>query len=170
MWSKKVLSIVILLVGLTSCSTEEIPSREKQEEAVSTVLNEWHKAATEADFNSYFDPMDKASYFIGTDASENWDKEAFMKFSKPHFDKGKAWDFKVMERHIYFNDDISIAWFDELLNTWMGICRGSGVLEFKNKRWKIKHYVLSVTIPNEDMDEVIKIKRMADSTLIEQTK
>jgi hypothetical protein len=34
------------------------------------------------------------------------------------------------------------AWFDELLNTQMKICRGSGVSKVGND-WKIKHYVIN---------------------------
>ncbi len=51
-----------------------------------------------------------------------------------------------------------MVWFDELLDTWMGTCRGSGVLEKNNKEWKIKQYVLSVTIPNDSIQKVIKLK------------
>ena len=40
----------------------------------------------------------------------------------------------------------------------MKICRGSGVLVQENQQWKIKHYVLSMTVPNEKTDEVVKIK------------
>jgi hypothetical protein len=29
------------------------------------------------------------------------------------------------------------AWFDELLDTQMKICRGSGILVKENKQWKI---------------------------------
>jgi hypothetical protein len=39
----------------------------------------------------------------------------------------KAWSF-ALERHIYFDKTGKTAWFDELLNTQMKICRGSGVL------------------------------------------
>jgi hypothetical protein len=39
----------------------------------------------------------------------------------------------------------------------MKICRGSGVLVKIDGKWKIKHYVLSMTIPNK-MNAVIKIK------------
>jgi hypothetical protein len=42
------------------------------------------------------------------------------------------------------------AWFDELLNTQMKICRGSGVLVKIGQEWKIKQYVLSMTIPNDN--------------------
>jgi hypothetical protein len=91
--------------------------------------------------------------FIGTDATENWGKPDFQEFAKPYFDKGKAWNFTVLERHIYFDQSKKTAWFDELLNTQMKIC--SGVL-VKIDKWKIKHYVLSMT--NENVNAVIKIK------------
>ena len=58
------------------------------------------------------------------------------------------------------------AWFDELLDTQMKICRGSGVLVFVNNQWKIKHYVLSMTFPNDNTDEVIKIKAPIEDALI----
>jgi hypothetical protein len=58
-------------------------------------------------------------------------------------------NFTVLERHIYFDQSKKIAWFDELLNTQMKICRGSGVLVKIDGKWKIKHYVLSMTIPNK---------------------
>ena len=72
-----------------------------------------------------------------------------------------------MERHIYFDESGKIAWFDELLNTQMKICRGSGVLVKIGKDWKIKHYVLSMTIPNEKTDQVIKIIAPIEDVLIQ---
>ncbi|WP_297805122.1 nuclear transport factor 2 family protein, partial [uncultured Polaribacter sp.] len=56
--------------------------------------------------------------------------------------------------------------FDELLATWMGTCRGSGVIEKKDKIWKIKHYVLSIEIPNNDVQTVIKAKKKSDSIFL----
>lgn len=128
-----------------------------------SLLTNWHLAASEANFENYFDKMDSISIFIGTDASENWSKAAFENFSKPYFDKGKAWSFSAFDRNIYTSDDGAYIWFDELLSTWMGICRGSGVIENKDNQLKIKHYVLSVTIPNDDIQELIKIKKEKDS-------
>ena len=144
-------------------SKEQVSSIKKE---VNTLLTNWHKAASEADFNGYFNKMDSISVFIGTDASENWTKTKFAAFSKPYFDKGKAWDFKTLERNIYINDSGNFVWFDELLNTWMGTCRGSGVLEKKQDIWKIKHYVLSVEIPNEDVQAVILAKKKNDSIFL----
>ncbi|MFN7674714.1 nuclear transport factor 2 family protein, partial [Flavobacterium sp.] len=123
-----------------------------------------------ANFVNYFDALTDDSIFIGTDATENWTKPAFQAFAKPYFDKGKAWSFTSLERHIYFSTDKKMAWFDELLNTQMKICRGSGVLVFINGKWKIKHYVLSMTIPNDNVDDVIKIKAPIEDALISSLK
>ena len=93
-----------------------------------------------------------------------------MAFAKPYFDKGKAWSFTALERHVYLDKSGKTAWFDELLNTQMKICRGSGVLEKIKGEWKIKHYVLSMTIPNDNTNEVIKIKEIIEDALIDKLK
>ncbi|WP_299047059.1 nuclear transport factor 2 family protein [uncultured Polaribacter sp.] len=171
---KNIIFFLFIFIVFASCkkNVEVLPAKTHLEikENVNSVLNNWHKAASEANYKIYFDTMDSVSVFIGTDASENWTKEQFENFSKPHFDKGKAWDFKVFERNVYVNDSKDFVWFDELLNTWMGTCRGSGVLVKIDKNWKIKHYVLSVTIPNDDITPVINIKREKDSIFLSQYK
>lgn len=135
---------------------------------INSLLNEWHIAAGKADYNAYFDKISAEGHYMGTDATENWDKTAFAAFSKPYFDKGKAWNFKALERHIYFSKDAKTAWFDELLDTQMKICRGSGVLEKEGKAWKIKHYVLSMTVPNDVVKQVVPIKAPQEDALIEK--
>jgi hypothetical protein len=50
----------------------------------------------------------------------------------------------------------------------MGTCRGSGVLEKTGDIWKIKQYVLSVSIPNEDIQAVIAIKNKKDALFLEK--
>lgn len=139
---------------------------EEAKAEINTLLDNWHSAATDANFKRYFDLMSEDGIFIGTDATENWNIKEFKNFSKPHFDKGTAWDFSTLERNIYTTEDGETAWFDELLETWMGICRGSGVLVQENGEWRIKHYVLSVTVPNDNINEIIKINKEIDSTLI----
>ena len=67
-----------------------------------------------------------------------------------------------------FLTDGKTAWFDELLNTQMKICRGSGVLVRINNDWKIKHYVLSMTIPNDNSNEVISIKSAIEDKIIKE--
>ena len=132
------------------------------------LLNNWHKAAAEANFQEYFSYMHEEAIFIGTDPTENWNTEAFKTFSKPYFDKGKAWSFTPLERNIFFSKNKKTAWFDELLDTQMKICRGSGVLEKVKGEWKIKHYVLSIAIPNEHTTEIVKTKEVFDNKLIEK--
>lgn len=144
----------------------KINAQDNLKTQINTTLDAWHKAAAEANYNAYFDTLTDDAVFIGTDATENWSKSAFETFAKPYFDKGKAWHFDSLERHIYFSRDQKTAWFDELLNTQMKICRGSGVLVFLEGKWKIKHYVLSMTVPNTNSDDVIKIKAPIEDAFI----
>ncbi len=141
-----------------------------QEAQIDSVLNEWHLAASEADFDTYFGGMTADAIFIGTDATENWNLEAFKAYSKPHFDAGKAWSFTAVERHIYTNGTADIAWFDELLDTQMKLCRGSGVLRKVDGKWKIAHYVLSIAVPNERVGQLIELKKEKDSLLLVKLK
>ena len=138
---------------------------DKQE--IGNILDTWHRAAGSADFDTYFNLMTSDAVFIGTDASENWKIDEFKAYAKPHFDKGKPWNFKAVERHVYVNEGGDYAWFDELLDTQMKLCRGSGVLRKESGEWKIKHYVLSIVIPNENVSEVILIKQEKDDRIIE---
>ncbi|SKB53826.1 SnoaL-like domain-containing protein [Salegentibacter holothuriorum] len=156
---KKITVFVFLLFSIT------LSAQEKSN--IDKVLSQWHKAAAEANFDEYFDLMTKDGVFIGTDATENWQNKDFRAFSKPYFDRGKAWNFKTLERKIYTEENSEIAWFDELLATQMGICRGSGVLQKTNDGWKIAHYVLSITIPNEQVEATTKLKKEFDQKLID---
>lgn len=125
--------------------------------AIENLLDDWHLAATNADSDTYFNLMTTNSIFIGTDKTEVWTKDEFMAFAAPYFEKGKAWDFKRVSRNVYSDDFEKTAWFDELLDTWMGPCRGSGVLVKENGEWRIEHYVLSVTVPNEEIQSFLRI-------------
>lgn len=171
---RNLLLILFLNIILIGCGQKKemapILKTKLIKENVTEVLDNWHKAATEANYRDYFGKMDSISVFIGTDASENWTKKKFAAFCKPYFDKGKAWDFKTLERNIYTNKTGDFVWFDELLDTWMGTCRGSGVLEKVHNNWKIKHYVLSVTIPNDDIKPVINVKKKNDSLFLSKFK
>ena len=138
---------------------------EKSKIVISNVIDAWHQAAADADFDAYFSKMTDDAIFIGTDATENWKNEDFKEFSKPYFDKGKAWSFTALERNIFISEYGDIAWFDELLDTQMELCRGSGVLEKENDKWKISHYVLSIAIPNENVPEIIELKKENDSII-----
>ncbi len=162
---KKTLILLLLTSSIVFAQNDK-----SDEETIIKTLNNWHKAAANANFKAYFDVLTDDAIYIGTDATENWNKKAFEAFAKPYFDKGKAWSFTALERHIYFSKDSKMAWFDELLNTHMKICRGSGILIKVKNSWKIKHYVLSMTIPNDNTNEVVKIKAPIEDALIDKMK
>ncbi|WP_422349872.1 nuclear transport factor 2 family protein [Flagellimonas sp.] len=135
---------------------------------IDQLLDAWHLAASNADFEGYFSRMTDDGVFLGTDATENWQNNEFREFSKPYFDRGKAWSFTAVERNIYIDESKDFAWFDELLDTQMKLCRGSGALKKENGQWKIAHYVLSIAVPNEHVSELIELKKEKDSLLLLQ--
>lgn len=140
----------------------------QQNTEINSVLEQWHKAASEANYETYFGYMTEDAIFIGTDPTENWNHTDFKTFAKPYFDKGKAWSFSTLERNIFMENQGNIAWFDELLDTQMGICRGSGVVQKTIQGWKIKHYVLSIAIPNENVKEITELKKIFDADLMQK--
>jgi hypothetical protein len=133
---------------------EKAPDHRK---AVNVLLDNWHKAAAQANFNSYFNAMADDGYYLGTDGTERWTKKQFIGFAKPFFDKGKAWSFTAYDRFVYFNDEQNICWFEERLDTWMGECRGSGVLALTEDGWKIKQYNLTIAVPNDAVKPYLKM-------------
>lgn len=165
---KKLTILFLATLGFSCKPYEEKLQSEKQN--IITIIDNWHKAAAAANYEAYFEAMSEESIFIGTDATENWSKKQFQVFAKPYFDKGKAWNFKAIERNIYLSENGKVVWFDELLSTQMKICRGSGVLIQEKGQWKIKHYVLSMTIPNENVDEVVKIKSAIEAKILSEKK
>jgi hypothetical protein len=167
---KKILILFLTVLIFYSCGNIKAAKVDKDaiKTKVNTLLVSWHQAATDANFTGYFNKMDSTSVFIGTAAEEIWTKAEFKSFSKPYFDKGKAWSFETLERTVYISDAGNFVWFDELLSTWMGTCRGSGVLEKKDNTWKIKQYVLSIPIPNDAIQAVILAKKENDSIFLKK--
>lgn len=161
-------AFIVFAVSFTTISAQA--KFEKAKTEIATMLDGFNVAAAKADFNTYFNYFADESTFIGTDATEVWDKKAFMIWAKPYFDKKRTWNFTSLKRNIYFSKDGKFAWFDELLDTQMKICRGSGVVEKIKGQWKLKQYVLSVTVPNEVVDKVVAEKRAIEDILIQKLK
>jgi hypothetical protein len=162
--ASQLLLVVIFFIGCNSTVKDTANDLEQ----INNMLDSFNVAAAKADYSKYFKYYTDNAIFAGTDATERWDKKAFMVWAKPFFDKGTTWNFTALERHIYFDQTGNTAWFDELLNTQMKICRGSGVLVKKDEEWKIEQYILSTTIPNNSLDSVIKIKGPIEDSLIKQ--
>lgn len=163
-------SFLLLVILFYSCNpTTEKKDKfnlEEETKSINNFLNNWHQAAANADLANYIGAMDSDSYYIGTDATENWTRTEFEKFCKPYFDKKTTWDFTAIDRNIYFNEQGNTTWFDEILKTHMGTCRGSGTLVRTENDWKIKHYVLSMAIPNDATEAVKAAKQKEDDAFL----
>lgn len=150
--------IIFCFLIVSACQVEKDENRLKL--ALNQLLLDWHQAAADANGDQFFGLMDDDCIYIGTDQTEKWTKTEFMSFAKPYFDRGSAWDFKTINREIYLNNNNTSAWFDEQLDTWMGVCQASGVLEQNESGdWKIKHYQLSVTIDNDKIKQFIELSK-----------
>lgn len=149
--------VLIFVCCLLSFSVFAQSSKQiAQIKSVNEFMDQWHKDAANAD-TAFFEKIAPDGIYIGTDKGELWKRDEFKEWAKPFFKRKSAWDFKPLSRNIYFSDDGKYAWLDELLDTWMGVCRSSGVLHKKGKSWEIKHYQLSVTLPNDLAKDFIKM-------------
>lgn len=151
--------LIIVIVSFACSSRQENEQKEtgSQNAEVGGFLDRWHLAAARADSATFFGSMADESIYIGTDATERWTKSEFISFAAPYFRRGKAWDFKPYDRDLHFTADGQHVWFSELLTTWMGICRGSGVAHKTDNGWQIDQYHLSVTVPNDAIRDFIKL-------------
>lgn len=155
---KVLLILLSTSLAVVSCrSTSSVVDRSVTAKELNVFIDNWHRAATEANGEAFFDAMAPDAVYIGTDASERWTKDQFISFAKPYFDKGKAWDFKPYDRDLHVTSNGDYARFSELLTTWMGVCRGSGMLRKTPTGWKIEQYHLAVTVPNGIIRDFISL-------------
>ena len=148
-----------LIVFSLFCIPLFLIAQTEAEDEVNAFIDQWHQDAADVNREAYFGKIDEKGVYIGTDATEIWSKQEFYDWAEPQFTgKGTAWDFKAVDRNIYFGENAQSAWFDELLSFGNGgILRGSGVLLQQNGEWTIMHYVLSLPVPNEKFGEVMKV-------------
>lgn len=129
---------------------------------INVALDDWHRAAAEADEARYFGAMAPEFVFLGTDATERWDVASFRAFAHPYFAKGTAWTFTPRDRHVILSPRGDVAWFDEKLDSASyGECRGTGVLRRVDGAWKVAHYNLTIPIPNDLAKKVVEMIRAA---------
>ena len=131
------------------CLLFAVQSRADASGDVATVLDAFHRAASESDFEQYSALMSEEMVFLGTDGTERWQGKEFRDFAEPYFREGQGWTYVPSNRHVALSANGEHAWFDEALeNAQLGACRGSGVLVLEEGSWKITQYNLSVPIPN----------------------
>lgn len=153
---------LVMLGMLSGCATQrgswvEIDERGK----VAGMIDAWHNAAARGDFQDYFSRMTQDAVFLGTDASERWGREDFEAFARPYFDGREAWTYHPRDRHLMFTDDGRTGWFDEMLDhAKYGELRGTGVVRRDGRGdWRIAHYSLTFTVPNDAAPAVVEIIR-----------
>lgn len=132
----------------------------QNKEAVDKVLTAWHYASETANSAAFFGAMTEDGVYLGTDASERWLRDELKEWAAFAFERDTAWAFTPSKRKIYLSDNQRIAWFEEMLDTQMGTCRGSGVLAKVGGVWKIKHYDLAIMVPNDLVKDFMKLVEM----------
>ncbi len=133
-----------------ACPSQAVIPEAQAAAAIAKLLDDWHQAAAASDEARYFALMSADSVFLGTDATERWSKDAFQAYARPHFAAGKGWAMQATKRNIVVEPAGHLAHFDEELETkGLGPARGSGVLVLRDGVWKILHYNLSITVPND---------------------
>jgi ketosteroid isomerase-like protein len=152
--------VAALMLTTTACShlAQEIRMDNAAEvSTIDTLLDRFHTAASQADYQAYFQYFHDDGVFLGTDKQERWTVPAFKAFCEPYFAKGKGWTYTPIKRHIMVSPGGESAWFDEALhNEKYGNTRGSGALIKVAGEWKITQYVLSLPIPNDIALDVVK--------------
>ena len=145
---KKYLPIFLMFL-FSACSE---PDKTSEITKLNIFMDSWHNAAAIADEDVFFNSMDTLAVYLGTDPNERWLKHEFMEWGMKYFEHDTAWAFRPYKRIWNFSDDMNYAWFDELLETHMGVCRGSGVLKRHGTKWKIVQYNLALTLPNDQLN------------------
>ena len=128
-------------------------------ESINELMDAWHSAAATADEDIFFCSMTADGIYLGTDKTEKWTRDEMKEWSKEYFDRESAWSFTVIKRDVYLANDGETAWFNEKLETWMGVCKGTGVLVKEESGWKIALYDLSVTVDNDNIQQFIQLEK-----------
>ena len=141
---KNISLIILLFVTLFSCA-QNIQSQQTDIAAINKVLDDYHQAAANGEWDTYFDLMSDDAVFIGTDTRERWVKQEFRQYSSG----SNGWVYTPQQRNVNITPDGLSAWFDEaLLSQSYGSSRGTGVLMLTAVGWKISQYHLTLPIPN----------------------
>lgn len=146
------LACLLSLVTVTALAQPDPDAALKQQ--VSAFIDGWHDDAANAR-PAFFDKIARDGVYIGTDKKELWKRDDFKVWAKSAFERPTAWAFTPLKRNVYVSADKSVIWWDELLDTKMGICRASGVLHKAGGSFEIDHYQLSIAVPNGVSEKVI---------------
>ncbi|WP_292050738.1 MULTISPECIES: nuclear transport factor 2 family protein [unclassified Brevundimonas] len=149
-----------ILASLMLAATLQSPPAGPDIAGADAVLDRFHQAAARADGEAYFSLFTPSGRFVGTDAAEQWSVEEFRAYAEPYFSRRRGWTYIPQEREVRLSPVACqcVATFDEVLsNDSYGLVRGSGTLIRGGDGWKIEHYVLSFTVPNDKARAVVAV-------------
>lgn len=159
---RKAQLILLMTFVFTSAIFAQTEAKTENQEirSINRVLDSWHERASVAD-TTYFEMFAENAMYLGTDAKEIWTAQEFENLYMSYFKRGNAWNFKKKDRNVYLGNFGHYAWIDESLDTWMGLCRGTAIME-KNLtgEWRIKHYSLTVLVPNEIVKDYVNLLKL----------
>ncbi|MFZ6745874.1 nuclear transport factor 2 family protein [Undibacterium sp. JH2W] len=164
---KKILTTLLAALAMQATQAHAGDDVAAVASKVAQFIDEWHDDAAHARLQ-YFDKMAKDGIYIGTDKTERWSRDEFKIWARRFFERPSAWAFTSFNRHINMSDDRQWIWFDEQLQTQMGICQATGVIRQTAQGFEIKHYQLSLTVPNELTDYLAAGVKKLDEKQAEQ--
>ncbi|WP_294351128.1 Na+/H+ antiporter [uncultured Sphingobacterium sp.] len=130
-------------------------SAQQTVEEINRVLDQWHKSSGELKYGPFLNVIASDGIIMGTDQNERWDKAHAEKLANQYFNPKNAWTYTYDTRHISFNADSTIAWFDESFKINTKSFRGVGVLSKLDNAWKIRQYSMSVLVPYSDVKAAV---------------
>ncbi|MFK7986700.1 MAG: nuclear transport factor 2 family protein [Sandaracinaceae bacterium] len=149
--------VIGLACALSACGASMLTATQQSaaESRVEEVIDAWHAAAARSDIEMYFGLMTEDAVFLGTDATERWDRAAFRAYADPVFAESRGWSMTSRRRTVEVDPHGHLAWFEEDLDAEnLGPARGSGVLRNEPEGWRIVQYNLAITVPNDRFSEV----------------
>lgn len=125
---------------------------------VNAFVDAWHDDAAHARL-AYFDKIAPDGVYIGTDRTERWTRDAFKAWAARFFERPSAWSFTPLHRNVAYTPDHAVAWFDEQLDSQMGVLQASGVVRVRpaDGGLEILHYQLSIAVPNDVQPKVSEL-------------
>ena len=100
--------VVVLALALSACGATprgsmDVASPEanaRAEAEVRAVLDAWHLAAAESNEEAYFARMTEDAIFLGTDATERWNRQQFQEYAHRPFSEGRGWRMRAIRRDV----------------------------------------------------------------------
>lgn len=157
------LFLVCALIALNFLvQAKQPPTTAELTTAIDRKMDDFHAAADQGDKTRYLAHFAQDSVFMGTDDWERWPYKEFAQYVEQRFKGGTGWSYKPVQRYTNFNAQHNIAWVDEIVESekW-GRFRGTAVLENLSGDWKIKHYSLTMLVPNESWPTVSAVTKQA---------